>query len=305
MSFDGRLLSGVGVLAAVVEAGSFVRAAESLGLTQSGVSRAVARLEERVQVRLFHRTPRQVTLTDEGRRFYDEVAPLLAGIEDATAHAAGSATAVRGKLRVSSDATFAFLLAPRLHEFLREHPELSFDLLVRDQIADPVAEGIDVAIRFGEPEASGLIHRLLLAPRVLTCAAPSYLQRHPAPLVPEELLQHECLLVRNPVNGRPFEWELHRGPEKVLVAVRGRLMLNEAPSVLATCLAGHGISQMFEYQALPLIAEGRLVQVLPEWSDERFPVYFYHRSRQLPSARVRAFIEFLLRITQDHQRENG
>src|SRR5882757_2552477 len=107
MAFDGRLLSGIGVLAAVVEAGSFVRAAASLGITQSGVSRAVARLEERVGVRLFDRTARAVALTEEGRSFYQRVKPLLAGVEDAAIEAAGSATVVRGRLRVNVDPFFA------------------------------------------------------------------------------------------------------------------------------------------------------------------------------------------------------
>src|SRR5947209_5354654 len=119
MSFDSRLLSGLSVVAAVVEARSSVRAADALGLTQSGVSRAVARLEQRVGVRLFDRTPRAVTLTDEGRRFYEQVAPLLAGIEDAATMAAGTSTAVHGRLRVNVAPYFSELVrAPHLGEFL-------------------------------------------------------------------------------------------------------------------------------------------------------------------------------------------
>src|SRR5579859_4845278 len=114
MAFDGRLLTGIGVLGAVVEGGSFVRAGEALGLTPSGVSRAVARLEARVGVRLFDRTPRAVTLTDEGRRFHAQVAPLLAELEEATAEAAGAAATVRGRLRVNIDPWVSRLvLAPR------------------------------------------------------------------------------------------------------------------------------------------------------------------------------------------------
>src|SRR3954471_157897 len=110
MPFDGRLLSGAGVLAAVVEGGSFVRAGEALGLTPSGVSRAVARLEARIGVRLFDRTPRAVTLTDEGRRFHAEVAPLLAGLEEAAMNAGGAAQKVRGRLRVGVEPWFARLV---------------------------------------------------------------------------------------------------------------------------------------------------------------------------------------------------
>src|ERR1700693_5339288 len=129
MSFDSRLLAGVGVLAAVTEAGNFARAAETLGLTPSGVSRAVARLEARVGVRLLDRSPRSVSLTDEGRRFHAQVAPLLVGLEEAASEAAGAAHAVRGRLRVNVDPWFARLvLAPRLSGFIAEHPQLSLEL---------------------------------------------------------------------------------------------------------------------------------------------------------------------------------
>ena len=177
MAFDGRLLSGISVLAAVVETGNFVRAAEALGLTQSGISRAVARLEARVGVRLLDRTPRAVSLTDEGRRFHTQVAPLLAGLEEAASEAAEASHAVRGRLKINVDPWFARLvLAPRLSGLLTAHPQLSIGLVVRDTLGDLVSEGFDVAVRFGEPEPSGLIARKLLDTRILTCAAPAYLR---------------------------------------------------------------------------------------------------------------------------------
>ena len=130
------------MLAAVVESGSFVRAGEALGLTPSGVSRAVARLEARVGVRLFDRTPRAVSLTDEGRRFYAQVMPLLSGLEEAASDAAGAAASVRGRLRVNVDPWFARLvLAPRIAGFLAAHPALSLELVVRDGLGELIAEG--------------------------------------------------------------------------------------------------------------------------------------------------------------------
>src|SRR3984957_6273193 len=176
MTFDSRLLSGIEVLAAVVEAGSFVRAAEQLGLTQSGVSRAVARLETRAGVRLFDRTARAIEMTEEGRRFYQQVKPHLSGIEDAAIQAGGSAAAVRGRLRINVDPFFARLvLAPRVGKFLAAPPEVSLEILGRDRLGDLVADGFDAALRFGEPEPSSLVSRRVLDTRVLTCAAPSYL----------------------------------------------------------------------------------------------------------------------------------
>ena len=142
MSFDTRLLTGAGVLAAVTETGNFARAAEMLGLTPSGISRAVARLEVRVGVRLFNRTPREVTLTEEGRRFHPQVIPPLAGLEEA-AEAAGAAAVVTGRLRVSVDPWFArMVLAPKLQQFMARYPRLSVDLMAQQATRPHVAVAI-------------------------------------------------------------------------------------------------------------------------------------------------------------------
>src|ERR1700744_383144 len=159
MTFDGRLFSGVGVLAAVVETGNFVRAAKVLGLTPSGISRAVARLEARVGVRLFDRGPREGVLTGEGRRFHARVMPLLSGLEEAATDAAGTAIVVSGRLRVSVDPWFArTVLAPNLQQFMARHPLLSVDLMTSNY-REEMMTGVDVAVRFGPPENSSLIAR--------------------------------------------------------------------------------------------------------------------------------------------------
>src|SRR3984957_10075081 len=295
MAFDSRLLGGIGVLAAVVEAGNFVRAAGALGLTPSGISRAVARREARVGVRLLDRTPRAVSLTDEGRHFHAQVAPLLAELEEAASEAARSAHGVRGRLRVNVDPWFARLvLAPRLADFLGANPELSLELVVRDTVGDLVSEAFDVAVRFGEPEPSGLIARKLLETRIFTCAAPAYLARCGKPRHPRDLERHECLLFRDPATGRPFSWEFHRAGKVVKVNVTGRLVMNDLATKLAACASGHGIAQAFAFGLGSLLASGDIVQILADWTDERFPLYVYHRSRRLPPAKVRAFVDFVL-----------
>jgi DNA-binding transcriptional LysR family regulator len=294
MPFDSRLLAGIGVLSAVVESGSFVGAGEALGLTPSGVSRAVARLEGRVGVRLFDRTPRAVTLTDEGRRFHAQVTPLLAGLEDAASEAAGSVASVRGRLRVNLDPWIARLvLAPRLPAFLEQYPALSIELVVRDTLGELIAEGFDAAVRFGEPEPSGLIARKLLETRILTCAAPAYLARHGVPTHPRDLDGHECLMFRDPVTGRPFDWEFRRGAEVVSIKASGRLVVNDLATKLALCMGGNGIAQSIELGLAPLLDSGALVQVLADWAEERFPLYAYYPSRHLPPAKVRAFLDFV------------
>src|ERR1700723_2180220 len=169
MAFDGRLLPGIGVLTQVVETGNFARAGEALGLTPSGVSRAIARLELRLGIRLFDRTPRAVRLTEEGRRFHAQVAPLLAGLADAATEAATAAGAIRGRLRLNVDPWFArVVLAPRLPEFLARHPALTLEITVRDTPGDLVAEGMDVAVRFGEVGPPGQIARKLMETHIVT-----------------------------------------------------------------------------------------------------------------------------------------
>lgn len=294
MTFDGRLLSGIGVLKAVLEAGSFARAGEALGLTQPAVSRAVARLEERVGIRMFNRTARSISLTDEGRRYYQVVEPLIAGIEEATMRAGATKAMVRGRLRVSVDGTFGHhVLTPRINDFLDRYPELSVEIYVRDTIGDMVGDGMDVAVRFGEPDTNSLHAELLLRTRVLTCASASYLRRNGTPASPGDLLDHQCILIRDPVTGRPYTWEFRRDGEVVPFTAHGRITVNDTGSLVGACRSGAGIAQLLEVYARPLLADDQLVHILPEWSEEMFPLHAYYRKSDLMPAKIRAFLDFI------------
>lgn len=295
MSFDGRLISNVGVLAAIVQGGSFARAAEALGLTRSGVSRAVARLEARIGIRLFDRTTRTVSLTAEGRQLYAEVAPLLIGIEDAVTLASGASVAVQGRLRVNVDAFFARLLFARhVGDFLARHPALALELIARDQLGDLVGEGFDLAIRFGTPPDSTLIATKLLETRTITVAAPAYLERHGRPVHPEELARHSCIQVRDSLSGEPIQaWRFRRGNEDVAVRTEGRLMVAEFGTMLCACLSGVGIARVKAIGVQELIDAGRLIELLADWQGEIFPLYALYPSRHLPPAKTKAFIDFV------------
>lgn len=298
MTFDARLLSGIGVLTAVVEAGSFARAGEAMGLTQPAVSRAVARLEERVGIRIFNRSARAISLTDEGRHFYERVAPLLSAIEEAAIMAGGTKTQVRGKLRVNVDGTFGhFVLAPRINDFLERYPELSIEIFVRDSIGDFVGEGTDVAIRFGEPGGHSLHAELLLETRVFTCASTQYLERYGKPQVPADLFHvHQCVLIRDPATGRPFAWEFQRRGEAVPFAASGRVTVNDTGSLIAACRSGAGIAQLLELYVRDELAGGDLIQILPDWAEETFPLHAYYRRSELMPAKLRVFLDFVREI---------
>jgi DNA-binding transcriptional LysR family regulator len=259
------------------------------------VKAAQLQSEQDVGVRLFDRTSRTVSLTDEGKRFHAQVAPLLAGLEDAVSQAAGAATTPRGKLRINVDPWFArLLLAPRVRKFLTAYPSLSLELVIRDRLGDLVGEGFDAALRFGEPEPSALIARLLLKTRLLTCAAPSHLERRGTPKRPTDLAggRHECLLFRDPLTGRPFPWEFHRGREVVEVPVSGRLIVNDLATLLSACAAGLGLAQVMELGLEEMLGR-QLVNLFPSWSDELFPFYVFHPSRHVPPAKIRAFLDFV------------
>ena len=293
---DSRLFSGLPVLAAVLDSGSFVRAGETLRLTQSGVSRAIQRLEERLGIRLFERNPRKVELTEEGRRFCEEALPILGKLEEAAEETANASGKVRGRLRINVDPTFARLhLARRVGEFLATYPELQMELAIRDRLGDLVAEGFDAAVRFGDPQPSSLIVRRLLQARIYTCASPAYLERRGRPKTPHELesKSHECLLFRDWTTGRPFTWEFHQGRKRLTVPVSGRLVVDDALTHLEACLAGLGVDQVMDLGSESLIRTGQLVNVFPDWSDELFPLYLYHPSRHFMPAKLTALTKFL------------
>ena len=292
-----QLLEGLAVMAAVVDARSFVKAGDALDMSPSGVSRAVARLEARLGIRLFERTTRSVRLTDEGRRFHEQVMPLIAALQDATADAQGGAAAVRGRLRVNVDPFFSrLILGPALGGFLERHPALEVELRTRDDLGDLVGDGFDLALRFGHPQPSSLVARKLLDLRVFTVASPAYLKRFGHPAHPQELEsgQHRCIQFRDPATGRAFPWEFHRGRRKIVLQTQGALTVNDAGTLQSACEAGYGIAQMFALPQDPLFAGKRLVTLFPDWSDERFPLYAYHPSRHHVPAKTRAMLDFVV-----------
>jgi DNA-binding transcriptional LysR family regulator len=294
---DSRLVGGLVVLAAVANAQSFGRAAERLGMTQSGVSKAIAKLEARLNARLVHRTSRAVELTDEGRELYERVAQHLTGIGEAAAETLKSRETVRGRLRVNVDPLFSRLvLSPNLSEFLLQNPGMELRIETRDRIADLISDGFDLAVRFGEPTPSALIARRLLDARILTVASPVYIDRHGRPRHPQDLASdaHQCILAIDTSTGRPFEWEFWQGNEVVSVAVNGRLTVTDSGTKLGACLAGFGIAQVIDLGIEQHFRSGALINLFPDWSDERFPLYVYYVSRNYVPAKVRKFIDFII-----------
>ena len=297
MSFDGRLLSGMSVLATVVESGSFTRAGEVLGLSASGVSRSVARLEERLGVRLLDRTTRTLRLTSDGARLYERAAPHLEGIEEAANLVSGAATTVRGGLRVNLNPIFARrVLAPQLPLLAQRHPGLDLTIVQHSDAGDLVSDGIDVAIRFGGQPTSTMSSRLLLETRVLTMASPSYLARHGRPKIPQQLAKHECIQYIDPQRGKPYPWVFHRGREVLPVETKGRLTMTDVDTMVQACVAGVGVAQLLALGVEHLVQSGALIELFPDWPGETFPLYAIRPSRRLAPAAVEAVLEFCREI---------
>jgi DNA-binding transcriptional LysR family regulator len=297
MRFDDRVLNGLGVLAAVVRSGNFAVAGKSLNMSQSGVSRSIARLEARLGVRVLERTTRTVALSEEGRRLYEQIVPLLAGLEEAAASVATSKDAVRGTLRVNMDPFIAqLIIGPHLSRFLKQFPELKLELISRDRLGDLVAEGFDLAIRFGEPRPSTLVARKLLDTKVVTVASPAYLKKSGRPIHPSELEEgnHRLIDFRDPETGRAFEWIFRQGRKEIEISSNAQLLLSDVATIHAVCLAGYGIAQLLELGIESLIESGRLEVIFPEWLDERFALYALHPSRNYLPPKTRAFLDFVI-----------
>ncbi|HEY0683015.1 MAG TPA: LysR family transcriptional regulator [Steroidobacter sp.] len=306
MSFDGRLLAGMSVLAAVAETGSFTQAGESLGLSASGVSRAVARLEERLGVRLLDRSTRALRLTSEGARLYELATPHLEGLEEAANATSGAAVVVSGGLRVSLNPVFArHIFGPKLPAFMRRYPSVELTMLHQPDSENLIAEGVDVAVRFGPQPPSRMSSRLLLETRVLTVATPSYLAKHGRPAEPKQLASHECLQFIDPQSGRPFSWEFQRRSQALPVQTRGRVTFSDPDMMIQACLAGMGIAQALAISIRHQLAKGDLVELFPDWPGETFPLYAVRPSRRLPSATVQVFLDWCVEVCREFQSNNA
>lgn len=294
MLFDGRIIAGITVFVAVARTGSYARASELLGLSRSGVGKAIGRLEERTGLRLFDRNARALKLTDQGRTFLDEATPMLEALGRIATPAAPDA--IRGRLRVSTDGAFGpDVLLPILPDFLARHPHVKVDVLVRDRIDNLLADGFDVALRYGEPEARGLDKRLLLQSRVLTCASPAYLDQLGEPVHPLDIAgRHRCIRLIDDVTGKPHVWNfIDAADEAHMVAPDCALAVNDAASLVAAALAGYGMVRLLDVVAESHLERGSLVEILPAWNCLRWPAYLYTPDGVYRSPALQAFMAFV------------
>jgi DNA-binding transcriptional LysR family regulator len=277
----------------VVELGSLSAAGRDMRLSAAVVSNRIARLEKDVGTRLLNRTTRHVSLTEEGSRYYDHCVVILNELEQAESAITSVNAEPRGPIKVTAPTVFGRLhVAPHVPRFLERYPQMQVRLHLTDALVDLVQERVDLAIRIAELTDSTSIVRTLAPNRRLIVASPAYLEKHPAPKQPEDLLDHNCLLLRFP-GSKQFRWTL-QGPEgRIILRVSGNMDSNSGEALRDWCLAGHGLALKSLWEIVDDLNEGRLVPVLTDFPPPSHAIYaMYPHSQHVPP-RVRAFIDFL------------
>lgn len=277
---------------AVIECGSFVRAAEQLEASTAAISRRIAGLERVLGTKLINRTTRRLDITEAGRRFYEDVLNILQLLGEAGERVRVGHEAVAGLLRVATPLSFGIQrVAPVLPAFMRRHPELKVQLLLEDRYTDLQAEGIDVAIRIGSLHDSSLVATRISSIERLFCASPDYLAGKGEPQTPNDLKRHCCL--HYSLRSVREEWNAGFSETTELIDIKGALSANNAEVLKEFAIQGMGITLLPRFVVEDALADGRLRQVLPGHSPAPFGLYAVRLSRQFTPARVRLFVEFL------------
>ncbi|HEX7326984.1 MAG TPA: LysR family transcriptional regulator [Casimicrobiaceae bacterium] len=288
----------MGVFSAVVDAGTFIGAARSLGLSKAAVSRYVSALESRLGARLLHRTTRRLSLTDEGHVFHARCKELLAGVEEAETEVSARSGEARGLVKVSAPVTFGNRhLAPLWAAFRAIHPQVLLDVTLADRLVDLVDEGYDIAIRIATLPSSSLVSRRLATTRMVLCASPGYLKEHGTPLHPSELARHSVIAYSYWSTGDEWRFEGPQGP--VSVRTRPCMHTNSGETCRAMALASQGVIREPSFLVGDDLAAGRLVELMPEFRSLELGIYAIYPTRKHVSQKVRALIDFLADTLED------
>ena len=278
----------------VVEAGSFARAAERLGVSVSSVSRQVAMLEAHLDARLLNRTTRRLSLTETGRQFHERCVQLLSDLEEAEQSAGAGTVTPRGTLRLTCGVTFGIRhVAPAIAAFMARYPDTRCDVELSDRIVDIVDEGFDIAVRIGGVGTQNLVARRVGATKLVCCAAPSYLARHGEPRTPEDLAAHACLTYEYAPQSGLWPFRDQQGRERS-VRVDGPAHANNGRFLEALALEGVGIAYEPDFIVGPDVRAGRLVPILRAFAPPPTAIHVVYPSRRHLSAKVRAFTDFLV-----------
>jgi LysR family transcriptional regulator for bpeEF and oprC len=279
--------------------GGFAAAARELGVAPSTLAKAVARLEDTLAVKLFHRTTRQVTLTPDGERLFLRCQRVLAEIEDLQAEAAGTRAAPAGTLRIDLPVYYGKrFVMPLLAALMREHAGLRMDIRLTDMLDDLVRDGIDLAVRIGPLRDSTLVARRVDRQGLVLCASPAYLKAHGAPRRIEDLAGHAAIAFRLPSTGRDRPWQLRQRGTPVDLTPQPHVRVNETEGLVDALKLGLGVCQVPDLLVQDELARGELLELLPSCRPEPMPINVVYPSARLVPARVRVAIDALEALRQ-------
>jgi DNA-binding transcriptional LysR family regulator len=293
--------------AAIVEHGSFAKAAAHLGVSPSALSQTIRGLETRLGVRLLNRTTRSVAPSEAGTRLLERLLPAMTEFDAAVADVKATRGTPSGLLRINCPRTAAIhVLGPLIAPFLKACPEVTLDVVIEERLVDIVAQRFDAGIRLGEKVEQDMVAVKLGGElEMLVVGSPDYLAEHGKPKSPRELKAHRCINTRWPTDGSLYRWEFERGTEELEAAVTGPLIVNEPELAVQAAVDGVGLAYLFRYQIASQLAAGKLVAILKDWTPP-FPGFYlyYPGRRQMPPA-LRAFVDFVTRHGRDLARRGG
>ncbi|NRF61281.1 LysR family transcriptional regulator [Vibrio coralliilyticus] len=289
-----NLLDGMVIFVHVVDTGSFTNAAQATGHSTSYISKEISKLEERLGVRLMHRTTRTLSLTPEGELYYESCKQLVESAGEVENALGGKQSEPQGHLRISCPVSFGIVeLSPMLAKFMAQHPKVTFEVDLSDRKVDLVAEGVDVAVRAVHKAAdSSLISRRIKTARSVTVAAPSYLRKYGTPKHPSELSQHKAITYSYQKNPNVWEYSDSDG-ESIKVDVVSVFSANSPEMEMGMCVEGIGITRLPEEHTREAIATGRLVELFSDLPTQKIDLCLVYPSRKHMSAKVRTFIDFM------------
>lgn len=289
-------LRSISIFVSTADLGSLRKAAAAQGISPQAASQALAQLEQHLDVRLFHRTTRVMSLTDEGQRFLETARPALLGLQNALRTVRRTKDEVAGPLRiVGPRSTFQAVLWRLLEEFCQEHPAIVPDVQLEDRVGNWVEDRVDVGFRLGPSPHEGVIARRLFPVQLVMCAAPSYLKKNGIPKTLADLQSHRCSVFRHPATGAIVPWRVKVGGDLRELPVAPTLCTNDEILELYAVLSGRVLGQLAGVTAAPYIRSGQLTPVLGEYTAEHASYFVYYGSRSSQPARARAFIDLAVR----------
>jgi LysR family transcriptional regulator, regulator for bpeEF and oprC len=293
-------VASIVVFVRVAETLSFTAAARQLVISGPAASKAIARLERRMGVRLFHRTTRRVALTDDGAAFLERCRRILEDVQEAEEVLTSRRLTLRGRLRVQMPLGFGrHVILPALPELLSTYPDLAVDVDLSDRVVDFTHEGLDLAVRIGPISDSRVIAKKLYDIRFVTCASPEYLKRKGTPAQPEDLAAHECLPYWMPPLGRHREWMFERDGVPFTLPLSGRLNINNSEALIDAAVAGQGVVSVATFLAAEAVKAGKLKVILRDFVTKGPRVSAVYLPTRHLSTRIRAFLDFLAAVVPE------